>query len=306
MSDVSFSISIIGNSNNTNAVSGDGKVVSGAACAASCGPCDPFYKGTDFVSCPITTDGVGPCYAICHFKMNPSMLASRLANNGAGDASWVAFDTLISESGVAFQDSTVKIGSDILTNVHYSYDATNLDSGVIHVTHIYPSILDLYLAWGNVLTAPPPGSPGGGIDFLAGVAMHNKENYIEFVGVPDSAIPILGSFLNENNAYSHMLADASFGGNLFRFGKQFSKPKGNYRPECFRQGTLNTVAPVELDGSGVDVVTPEYMWDGTENAGNAITGNQVIPSLDALKAVLPNVNACVKAAVPPTANIAKL
>lgn len=325
----SVNFTVTGSSNSSSLVDGNGTITTSAAASNLSGK---FYDGSVFGCCNFNEEnlGIGPCFFICQFMLDYEYTRHLYLN----DASWVEYLSLSRTATTrAGQELTAKTGVDVLTSVHYSahgYDISNAgnqqvyneqyindfsNTGVIHVTHIYPSALDAYYVWvqmtkdmaeGRVFLAMQPWGgfgqpPGNGLP----VRM-SSNNYISVVNCPSSLLPKFQVFLNKDNGYSRMCPDtADNSGNLFRFNTTGS---GVYRPEMAREGVFSELPPVALDGSGEDMITPANAYTGGAVAGAPHIGRpmEITDTIADIKLALPHMAAKVKDAVPPLANIQKL
>lgn len=325
----SVNFTVTGSSNSSSLVDGNGTITTSAAASNLSGK---FYDGSVFGCCNFNEDnlGIGPCFFICHFKLSPEYTEHLYLN----DASWVEYVSLARSARTrAGQELTAKTGVDVLTSVHYSahgydisnagnalvYDASYIrdfsNTGVLHVTHIYPSALDAYYVWAQQsnnmasgrnyvlmqpwsLTDPSDQRP---------LDVPSREHYISIVNCPKTLLPKFQAMLNENNGYSRMMANGAISetsGNLFRFN---TTSFGVYRPEMAREGVFSELPPVAIDGSGNDDITPANAYTG--GALPAVPGVMtwtIDDTIADIKLALPHMAAKVKDAVPPLANIQKL
>ena len=302
-------LDVAGNYTVTNVINGaNSTITSDDAGAESLAP----WTGSKYGGCVLNKPfaGVGPAWAVCHFKLSGEKYLQMqnhhvdISNGGTGDPSWAAFVASTNDVNTQNQAWSVMIGLDRLTGVHYSFQedengcpTDNSASGVLHVTHIYPSVLDLYSVWVN-------NNGGGGIGgdanmgMMAGIAgIKSAESYIEFVNVPSDVAVLMRKFFNKNNNYSAALA--ADGQNLYRTGHALS---GHFRPELGRQGALNTAS---LPNSGATDITGANYWDGAAViVGATEASGQNFVSLQELKNALPvSVDWQTKAGLPPPLSV---
>ena len=322
-SGINFTVN--GSNNSSSLVEGNGSVTTNPLASNLSGK---FYVGSVFGCCNFNEDnlGIGPCFFICEFRLDYEYTGHLYKH----DASWVEYLSLARTAKTrAGQELTAKTGVDVLTSVHYSahgYDISMAGSysdsyisdfsntGVIHVTHIYPSALDAYYVWVQstndmanrrmFVEMQPWSAESGGADQRPIRA--SNDNYISVVNCPISLLPKFQVFLNANNGYSALCPGSDdFSGNLFRFN---ATSMGVYRPEMAREGVFSELPPVAFNPSGEDMITPANAYTGEALPAAPLIGRPmaITDTIADIKLVLPNMAAKVKDAVPPLANIQKL
>ena len=276
-------------------------------------PHPTHFVGDKYQHCLETSNtGKGPGFIICQFRIKPEMYLSmkaymhktkypdvQLPANLVGlDASWSEYLLGFEESKLAAAQATVALGLDLLTSVHYSYQTDpsglptdNSNSGLVHVTHIYPSVLDLITVWnnnngGNSLSAWPLPAFGPAIG-----GVNSAESYIEWVNMPPAIQNEWRKKYNAQNPYS--LGYGESGESLFRDGQLMY---ATYRPEGFRDGTI-LKDDLVLMKDGVDVISKNTFWDFTTKAV------AVVFNLNYWKALLPNMSSTAKSQLPPSASV---
>ena len=276
-------------------------------------PHPTHFVGDKYQHCLETSNtGKGPGFIICQFRIKPEMYLSmkaymhktkypdvQIPANLVGlDASWSAYLTEFEESKLATAQASVALGLDLLTSVHYSYQTDpsglptdNSNSGLVHVTHIYPSVLDLITVWnnnngGSSLESWPLPAFGAAIG-----GVNSAESYIEWVNMPLAIQNEWRKKYNAQNPYS--LAYGASGESLFRDGQLMY---ATYRPEGFRDGTILKDNLVFMK-DGVDVISKNTFWDFTTKAAAAVF------NLDYWKALLPNMSSTAKSQLPPSASV---
>jgi len=304
-------ITIDGNSNASNLVLGS---ASGSINSAEHEHVHPtHFVGDKYQHCLETSNtGKGPGFIICQFKIKPEIYLSMkaymhktkypniaLPTHLVGlDASWSAYLTEFEESKLAAAQTSVALGLDLLTSVHYSYQTDpsglptdNSNSGLVHVTHIYPSVLDLITVWNNNTGGSSLGAwplP----DFNAAIGdVKSDKSYIEWVNMPVAVQDKWREKFNAENGYS--LGYAASGESLFRDGQLMY---ATYRPEGFRDGTILKDNLV-LMKDGVDVLSKNTFWDFTTKTALKVF------NLDYWKALLPNMSSTAKSQLPPSASL---
>jgi hypothetical protein len=304
-------ITIDGNSNASNLVLGS---ASGSINSAEHEHIHPtHFVGNKYQHCLETSNtGKGPGFIICQFRIKSEMYLSmkaymhktkypdvQLPANLVGlDASWSEYLLEFEESKLAAAQASVALGLDLLTSVHYSYQTDpsglptdNSNSGLVHVTHIYPSVLDLITVWNNnnggssldSWPLPAFGAATGGVN--------SAESYIEWVNMPPAIQNEWRKKYNAQNPYS--LGYGESGESLFRDGQLMY---ATYRPEGFRDGTI-LKDDLVLMKDGVDVISKNTFWDFTTKAAAAVF------NLDYWKALLPNMSSTAKMQLPPPTSV---
>ena len=244
--------------------------------------------------------GEGTAFVICEFKLNPAWyphmvayeykqrgLSASLPADYAGiDASWSDMLTAVhSDLGTAM--SSIKLGIEILSSFHWSFDIDDnglpkidaSDNALWHVTHVYPSVLDMFTVWSNNSTGkfPSPLSPAA-----AGSIMPAYTNYIEFVNIPLSLENEWRTVFNKLNPYSGFANPHMFNvdgtpnttavptHSIFRYGRPVHIMT---RPEICRNGVIDTTpivrAPMPYDAlanPGIDITVADTIsetsfWD---------------------------------------------
>ena len=231
--------------------------------------------------------GQGTAFVICEFKLDPAwyphmvayeykqrgLSASLPAGHPGIDASWSdMLDAVHSDLGTAM--SSVKLGIEILTSFHWSFDIDDdglpkidaSDNALWHVTHIYPSVLDMITVWTNNSTGKFPGplSPAA-----SATIMPAYTNYIEFVNMPLLLENEWRKVFNRFSPYSGFANPHIFNEDgtpnptkvpthsIFRYGRPAHIMT---RPEVCRDGVIDTTS----------IVRPPMSNDGTEKVNPGI------------------------------------
>lgn len=270
-----------------NGSNNDSKVIlkSTGANIGSTSSSDGRYLGDKFQAIiQKKNTGEGTAFIICEFVLSPDWyphmvayeykqrgLSSTLPAGYAGiDASWSDMIAAV-HSDLKPGITSVKLGIDILTSFHWSFDMDDnglpkidaSNNALWHVTHIYPSVLDMFTVWSNNSTGKFPGplSPAA-----AATIMPAYRNYIEFVNIPLSLENEWRKVFNKHNPQSAFANPQMFTGDatavpthsIFRYGRPVHILT---RPEICRNGVIDT-API---------VRPPMPYDAVASPGVDIT-----------------------------------